>query len=497
MRTWSQLWWFGLATLAALSCNPLWGIDELSYEPTTATTAAAGGTSSATGGGQVGGGGEGGTSPVPLMISHLWSKPLGGLDVQRARALAVDKDSNVLVTGEMQGSLDIGSGLSFTSAGLTDIFLVKLNSSGKHLWSWRLGEAEEQFARGLAVDGSGNVVLVGYYRGTIGFSGSSVSVSSGLERDLFMIKLSAQGEPLWAQSFGGDSGQYGYDVALAEDDSIALTGTFEGTVSFGGSALVSAGDNDILVARFESTGEHKWSKRFGDSLEQKAQSVAIDALGNVLISGYVRGGVDFGGGTLAGGDNHDIFIAKLDSAGEHLWSKRFGDFAEQNAWDLAVDSAGNVTLTGDFIGNVDFGGGMLSSAGDRDIYLARFDANGKHLWSKRFGDTKSQRAFALDVDPTGRILLLGEFAGSVDFGGGGMKSAGQTDVFLAAFGPNGQLLGGSRWGDDQIQYGKAVAFNGNKAALLLGDFYGSIDFGGESMTSTAESDVFIAKLGYE
>ncbi len=496
MGSWSQLWGFAVVLLAMVGCNPLWGIDELRYDLADAASGAAGASTSATGGNHAGGGGEGGAGAAPLQISQLWSKRFGEDGKQLGQQLAIDKDSNIVLGGSMFGTLSAG-GQALTSAGSTDLLVMKLDPSGQPLWAKRFGDADEQSLRGLAVDGDGNIVVVGHYQGTIAFGGDNATVSSTIERDMFLAKLTPQGAPLWVASFGGDGGQYGYDIVVTKNDDLVIVGTFEASVSFGGSKLVSAGDNDILVACFDSTGAHKWSKRFGDALEQKANDVAVDASGNVLLSGYVRGGVDFGGGTLAGGDNHDAFIAKLDSSGGHLWSKRFGDFAEQNVWDIAVDGAGNVTITGDFMGSVDFGGGALSSAGDRDVYLARFDSNGEHLWSKRFGDSMAQRGLALDVDAAGRTLLIGDFAGSVDLGVGAMTSMGNTDVLLAAFGPNGQPLGSERYGDSEAQTGKAAVFNNTKSALLLGDFSGSIDFGGGPLMSGGATDVFVAKLGYE
>src|SRR5262249_17807764 len=139
------------------------------------------------------------------------------------------------------------------------------------------------------------------------------------------------------------------------------------------------------------SGQHLWSKGFGgptlsDSVGVTA--VATDASGNIVITGSLQGSADFGGGVLtSSGHYNDVFIAKYSSSGAHLWSKRFGSTGEDVGYGIAVDSSGNVLVTGYFQGTVDFGGGGLVSAGGADAFLAKYSPSGAHLWSKRFGGT--------------------------------------------------------------------------------------------------------------
>jgi len=133
--------------------------------------------------------------------------------------------------------------------------------------------------------------------------------------------------------------------------------------------------------------EHIWSKRFGGTLGDFGNSVATDTSGNVLVTGAFYGTVDFGGGNLTS-VFRNIFLAKYAPNGNHLWSKRFGDGGGEDGTGVTTDTSGNVLVTGNFDSTVDFGGGNLTSAGgSNDIFLAKFDANGNHLWSKCFGGT--------------------------------------------------------------------------------------------------------------
>lgn len=138
------------------------------------------------------------------------------------------------------------------------------------------------------------------------------------------------------------------------------------------SALQFAHTDDALAA----PGDHLWSKRFGGPNDQFAGSVAVDGTGNVLLTGAFAGTVDFGGGPLTSAGAYDIFVAKFDSAGNHLWSKRFGDASAQYGQSVAVDPAGNALLTGYFAGTADFGGGPLTSGGANDIFVAKLASVG-------------------------------------------------------------------------------------------------------------------------
>ncbi|MBI4704120.1 MAG: SBBP repeat-containing protein, partial [Deltaproteobacteria bacterium] len=189
-----------------------------------------------------------------------------------------------------------------------------------------------------------------------------------------------------------------------------------------------------------AVGSHLWSKRFGDTSDQDGNSVAVDGAGNALVTGYFWNTVDFGGGLLASAGSYDIFVAKFDPQGKHLWSKRFGEADHQYVNYIAADSSGNVLVTGYFAGTVDFGGGPLKSAGGHDIFVAKFDPQGNHLWSKRFGDASAQSGLGITADGAGNALVTGPFEGTVDFGGGVLASAGARDIFVAKFDPQGNHL---------------------------------------------------------
>jgi hypothetical protein len=422
---------------------------------------------------------------------HGWSKRFGDTDTQQAYGVAVDASGNAFITGQFYGTVNFG-GSALTSAGLTDVFVAKLDAAGTHVWSKKFGDTTGQYGRSVAADPMGNVVITGYFQGTMDFGGGPLTTAGN--SDIFVAKFDASGNHLWSKRFGDFNNQLAYSVATDGSGNVILTGYFAGTLDFGGGPLVSLGVYDIFIAKFDGGGTHLWSQRFGDTDSQTGTRVTADGAGNVLATGYFLGGVDFGGGTLTSGGLEDIYVAKFASDGTHLWSKRFGDGQTQQGSGIATDRLGNVVLAGTFQGTADFGGGDLTSAGSYDIYVAKYDPSGTHLWSQRFGDAGQQYGETVAFDLLGNVIITGPFFGSVDFGGGWLTVAGNSDFYLARFKPDGTHDRSQRYGGTGSQWSEEIAADALGNIVVTGYFDGSMDLGGGTLTSAGNNDVFLAKF---
>jgi hypothetical protein len=423
-----------------------------------------------------------------------WSKRFGDGATQYGNGVTADALDDVLVIGNFGGTVDFGGG-ALTSASSVDVFVAKYDPTGKHLWSKRLGGASGQSGNGIATDGAGNVLVTGIFDGSVDFGGGALTGAGGA--DIFVAKYDPTGKHLWSKRFGDADQQLSYCVAADGQGNVLMTGNFSGAVDFGGGVLTGGADAfspDIFVAKYDPTGKHLWSKRFGDAGSQTGTGVAADAQGNVLVTGDFAGSVDFGGGVLTSAGGADVFIAKYDPTGKHLWSKRFGDADHQGGTGVAVDGLGNVLVTGSLAGAADFGGGALTSAGSVDLFVAKLDPTGKHLWSKRFGDASDQYGFGIAVDAAGNALVTGAFSGAVDLGGGALTSAGIADILVASYDPAGNHLWSKRFGDASNQRGNAVAAGGAGSVLVTGSLRGTADFGDGALTSAGGEDAFLAKL---
>ncbi|MGH7435697.1 MAG: hypothetical protein ACRENE_08480 [Polyangiaceae bacterium] len=159
----------------------------------------------------------------------------------------------------------------------------------------------------------------------------------------------------------------------------------------------------------------------GDASAPAIAGVGIDKSGNIFVAGDVAlgpGPLDFGGGALADGGGRDAFVASFDASGQHRWSKRFGNASDQRVKSVAVSPEGLVGITGSLEGTADFGNGVIKSAGKGDAFVAVFDAAGQHVASHAFGDPGEQHGELIAFGKMGELTLVGPYEGQIDFGGG-------------------------------------------------------------------------------
>jgi FlgD Ig-like domain/Beta-propeller repeat len=416
-------------------------------------------------------------SSHPLLATtplHFWSQRFGSTSADGGQRVVVDASGNIIVVGYFGGTVDFGGG-GLVSAGATDIFVAKYTANGTYKWSKRFGSTGADEAHGVTVDAAGNVFVTGYFSGTVDFGGGGLSSAGGW--DIFVAKFNANGVHQWSKRFGSTGNDLAKTVSADAAGDVCFTGYATGPVDFGGGVLPAGGSFDIILVKLSPSGAHLWSKRFGTNAIDEGEGAAFDPTGNVVLIGYFQTQIDFGGGVLTGIGGNDIGLAKFDANGAHLWSQRFGSVQDDIGVGIATDTAGNVLVTGLFNLTVDFGGGGLVSAGARDIFVAKFDANGAHQWSQRMGGTNDDISFSAAVDDSGNVFISG---------------ATGINVTLAKYTVNGA----QEWSQQftiGLGYGIAVDASGNPVAT--GEFSSTIDFGGGVLTSAGGNDVFLVKYG--
>ncbi|MFO0587288.1 MAG: nucleotide-binding protein [Polyangiaceae bacterium] len=434
----------------------------------------------------------------PCKGQLLWAKRFGDPDGSpspacRANAVSADpSNNNVLLTGAFNATADFGGG-ALTTAGANDVFLAVLDPDGGFVRAARYGGADAQAGTGVVYLPDGRSKAVGIFSAALDL-GAGTLVCAG-STDLFAASFDSTGAAEWSHGFGDSAPQAPISMAADSAGNVALTGAFFSSIDLGGGLLASAGGSDVFVAKLGPDGVHQWSHRYGDGTAQQGQGVAFDNAGNIVVSGVFSGTIDFGVQKLTSAGASDVYLVKLGPDGSVLWAKRYGDTDLQQNAVVAVDSAGNILFAGSFRGTIDLGGGPMVSAGEADVFLAKLDPDGKHLWSKRFGDSQDQLSMSIAFDVQNNVLLAGAFVGALDFGGGPLASAGGHDVFLAKLDTLGDHVWSKRFGDQAEQYVTAVASDGAGAVLVTGYFTGALDLGGGAMIAkSALSDGFVAKF---
>lgn len=411
--------------------------------------------------------------------------------------MALDSTGNPVVVGDMEGVVDFGGG-PLTSAGSSDVFLAKRDAMGNHVWSKHFGNVALQSGQSVAITPADEVVIVGYFQGTINFGGGVLTSSGGA--DMFVAKFDSAGTHLWSKKFGSATDdQLALAVAVDNLGDVYFTGSFSGSMTFGGGTLASAGGADVFVAKLAgATGNHVWSAKYGDTgIEQVGRAITVDSMGNVLVTGAFDGTINFGGTALTTAGLTDAFVAKFDTAGAHMYSASFGDAQIQLGRAIAVDAAGNFVVAGDSNGTIDLGGGALNKSGNFDIFTGLFDPTGAHMKSVSFGGPSNDSVASISID-NGAMVMTGYLEGSAMFGGISLVGAGGRDVLVTKLSAMDLSVTGARiFGDASFyQSGQSVALDAMGNAVVAGYVQGGIDFGLGPMTSAGLADAFIANIPF-
>ncbi|MEQ9323974.1 MAG: hypothetical protein RIF41_32715 [Polyangiaceae bacterium] len=367
-------------------------------------------------------------------------------------------------------------------------------------WSRSFGDASTQRVNAVAVDAMGAVFVTGSFSGTTDFGGGPLD-AAGNDTDLFVAKYDTNGDHLWSRRFGDSSRQSGLAIAVGSGGEIVVAGSFAGAIDLGSEFLQSTDGSDIFVLVLEPDGSPRYGRSHVGLGTDVPTAVAVDPAGNIVLGGYFDGDVAFGGDLLFAVGEDDIFLAKFLPSGDHVWSYAFGELGNDRVAAVSVDSGGNVAKTGTLSGGpVDFGGGPLDPGGgidlSDDVFVDVVAPDGAHRWSRRFGDAQAQRGHGVAFASNDDVLIVGEFGGTIDFGGDSRTSTGGTDAYLARLDGNGDPVYSNGFGVTGNQSARCVAVGPSAEIFVAGVFNGAVTFGGAELQAEGEgpNDVFVARL---
>ncbi len=353
----------------------------------------------------------------------VWAKRFGDNGDQLANGVAIDGSGNVIVVGRAEETVNFG-GSDLDAGGSPNAFAVKLTKDGAHVWSAMYGDAAVQEATAVAADTNGNAYVTGTFFGTISFDGGVTSLTSVGAQDVFVVKLDPAGAMLWAKAFTGTGAQYGRGIAIDTNGNVYVTGSFNGTANFLGTMATSASLLDGYLVKLSAAGALTWVKTFGGVGDDEGIAVAARQ-SSVVVTGYYGATIDFGGGSMSAGGGVDVFVAKYSSSGVYDFAKGYDASGDQHPRSVSTNSTGDIFVFGDFTQQLSFGNGNnLPSGGGMDVFAARLDSEGALQWAKAFGDAADQGAGYMALDASGDLAFAVHQRGSVDYGGGTLVAAG-------------------------------------------------------------------------
>ncbi len=291
----------------------------------------------------------------------IWAKNFGGIGADWVSRIALDASGNIFFTGAYTGVANFDPGVgtfNLSALGVTDIYIVKLNNSGDLTWAKSVGGIGNDNGFSLVLDNTANIYAVMTFSGSGDFDpGAGVyNLTSVGALDAAILKLDANGDFVWAISFGGSGADDARSIVIDKNGDLIVSGKFTGTTDFDPSAgifeVISAGSADVFVGKYSPFGNLIWAKGIGGTGLDQTNAVVSDALGNVYVSGFFPGTIDLDPGpsvypVISAGSN-DMFLVKLDEVGNFIWGKSWGGPQGDQIWATEMDKQGNILISGTY-----------------------------------------------------------------------------------------------------------------------------------------------------
>lgn len=465
------------------------------------------------------------TSIIAQDLNLDFAKSYGSNSFDIGYSIHNDGAGNTYVCGVFNDSVtfETESGdVTYTSNGQTDIFVTKYNSAGNIVWVKRVGGANNDNAYSISTDSQGNVIVAGRFIGSVDFDpGPGTDIQFSGINSYFVLKLDASGNFVWVNFTSSATGR-AESMTIDASNTIFITGEFRGSMDYdpgnGNFVTITSGNSgnneDAYLGKINgATGETIYYKAFNSITIPgggKGESIITDSSGNVYITGRLFGSVDFnpndGENILTSNGDSDIFVAKLTNAGSLIWAKSMGGVMYDIAKNIAIDSNGNLLVSGGFRGTTDLDPSAatfpLISEGNIDAFVLQLDNNGNFIWANGFGANGTDIGESIAVDENNNVYTVGLFGGAVFFntndGVFELTGNGNIDIFIYQQDASGNFITAHAIGGSSSDTPEAIMINEASEIFLTGSFSRTVDFdpgsGTTNLISNGSRDIFVAKF---
>lgn len=328
------------------------------------------------------------------------------------QSVATDAEGNCYVVGDVSNPTYFEDDTLATH--FADVFVAKYDDAGNLQWLHSGGDNLVDRANDVAADAQGNAYVTGFYSTSnltpsVAF-GDTVITGSG-STELFLAKYAADGTLLWIRHGGGVLADEGRGVALLPNGRIAVSGMFQGTATFSGQTLTSAGQSDVCILQYDANGDLMDAWRAGGPGDDQPGRITALPDNGVALVGRFQQDAQFGSTQLTAHGLGDLFIAAYHADGTIAWAASGGSdvsFASDFAYDIARAPNGDLVLCGQIADDATVAGTTLTTNGSADVVVARYAADGTPLWAHHGGGTEQDIAYGIDVDEDGACYVTGQ-----------------------------------------------------------------------------------------
>lgn len=408
--------------------------------------------------------------------SQYWATKQYGPNVDETLAVTGDANGNTYITGYFSSTANI-NGQTKSVAGLTDVFISKISPQGSTIWVTTAGGPGSDRGLSIAVDLSSNVIVSGFYTGSINFGNGITLQSVNGSQDAFVAKYNAQGEILWAKS-GGSSGNSDRANGVAVDNAgnIFITGQFSGSANFGSFTLESlSGSLDVFVVKYDPDGNELWAKKGSGTEADRGLALTTDNEGSVYVTGQFSNDITFDN-THQNNILNAVFIIKISSSGSVEWF-RYAGGTEQSIAHGITSNGSDVFLTGDFGGSITFlgdGSSALSSNFPKSIFIAAYSSSGSLLWKKSQGSSSAVSARDIACRDN-QLAVVGWHECTFEslsqiYGEATFNSLGFKDVYVMRYNTAGEFIYARNFGSPRDEVATGVHIQTDGKEVITGVF---------------------------
>ncbi|CAN5774762.1 hypothetical protein BH11BAC7_BH11BAC7_36130 [soil metagenome] len=428
-----------------------------------------------------------------------WVKTGGnGTFIDYGLAVTVDNSHHVIATGMHFDNGTFGSTI-VPGHGYQDAFVAKYDSTGTLMWVKGIGGADQDWGYAVTTDASDNIFVTGSYQmSNLHFTATdSLPISSSSAKNVFIAKYDANGNFLWARN-GSSSNSSGTSITADASGNVIISGYYNGSVNFSSNAL-TGGASNLFFVKYSPAGTVIWAKSGTSSSLCYTNALKCDATGNIYSTGKISQNITFGSSTFTHQGGDDMYTAKFDFNGTiqwlHLEGKTLVASTTSNNFDcgngIDVDNSGNVYVAGSLLDT------FISASFYQSAAIVKYNSTGTKQWLYKFGNNNSVDVFnGIGLDALGNPYIVGTYKGSLTMGTSILPVASDDDVFIAKFNSAGTCTGtigiGTGNGNDA---GNGIAIDRNGGAVYLaGTIRNGLTFGTVNAVGDNAGNIFVAKM---
>ena len=420
-----------------------------------------------------------------------WVKSGLGNDEIISRKIIVAQNQDYIVGGEIKGSGTFGNS-TINSLGNSDLFVCRYDSSGQLKWVNRYGGFEDDELGGISETVGGRIMVCGTYEGNTTID--TVSLINVDGENGFVAQFDSSGNVIWVINVEssdevGISGLY----SSSSDSLIYIIGHFKDSLHIDSQSFVSFGDESFFVAALDFYGSLIWLSEATSQDEVTPKSI-FKSNNTINITGEFEGNMLINGGVFSNSSDKDMFVAQYDAGGQFNWAKSVGGSDDVKGEVVVSDDSGNLYLTGNFKGDCIFLSDTLINQGDKDGFLLKLDPNGNEVWVKQFSGSSDVVPIGMCLNSNSELLITGRTESTAYFDSLSVTNNSGTDAFICKYNSSGTVQWTKGVGGSSTVEGSAICVGADNHPVVTGVFSGVSFFDTISLNGFNSYDFFIAKI---